>query len=190
MALSHVQGLWRAAQETGDTARFTTVPRTESATQDYVNAALAAYAANLAYPFSIIATASNEVVGSTRFASLEWWAWGDQTKPERPGPDAVEIGWTWLARRAQRTPINTEAKWLLLNYAFETLRVERVMLKTDARNERSRAAIERIGASFEGVLRCHGPAADGGVRDTATFSIVAPEWPSIKPLLWAKVERV
>ncbi len=189
MRLAHVPALWRAAQDLGDTGRFTTVPDSEGATLHYVSDALALHENNAAYPFTVIALASNEVVGSTRLATFDWWAWGKQTRPERPGPDALEIGWTWLVRRAQRTPINTEAKWLLLSYAFETMHVERVMLKTDARNLRSRAAIERIGASFEGELRCHGPAADGGVRDTAMFSIVAREWSQVKAALQAKLDR-
>lgn len=190
LSTTHVPELFRAAQDMGDTGQFTSVPVSESDTQVYVDEALALVRANQAYPFAIRALADHNIVGSTRLTTFERWAWGRQPKPDRVGPDAVEIGWTWLSRSAQRTAINTEAKWLLLGYAFETMRVERVMLKTDARNQRSRAAIQRIGASFEGVLRRHGPAADGGVRDTAMFSIVTPEWPAVKAALRAKLERV
>lgn len=189
LSTSHVPGLWRAAQDIGDTGQLTIVPVSEPDTQIYVEDALASMRANQAYPFAIRSLADDTIVGSTRLATFERWAWGRQPKPDRSGPDAVEIGWTWLSQRAQRTAINTEAKWLLLSYAFETMRVERVMLKTDARNQRSRAAIQRIGATFEGILRRHGPAADGGVRDSAIFSIVAPEWPTLKAALQAKLDR-
>ena len=104
-------------------------------------------------------------------------------------PDAVEIGSTWLAPSAQRTAINTHAKLLMLTHAFEAWAVLRVTLKTDARNLRSRAAIERIGARFDGVLRAHMPAFDGGVRDTAFYSIVAVEWPELRRALLDRVLR-
>lgn len=94
-------------------------------------------------------------------------------------PDAIEIGWTWLAPSAQRTPVNTEAKHLMLALAFERWKVHRVTLKTDERNARSRANIERIGGKLDGILRAHMPASDGGVRNTAIYSIVASEWPVV-----------
>ncbi len=94
-----------------------------------------------------------------------------------------EIGYTWLARSAIRTPANTDAKLLMLSYAFETWRVHRVCLHTDVRNERSRAAIERIGGKFEGVLRAHRMAADFVPRDSARYSIIATEWPAAKERL-------
>ena len=106
---------------------------------------------------------------------------------------AVEIGWTWLAASAQRTGINAEAKLLLLTHAFETLRVARVDLKTDARNQRSRQAIARLGARFEGVLRSwspsHVPGEEGRLRDSAMFSVTAAEWPDVKAHLAARVAR-
>ena len=95
----------------------------------------------------------------------------------------MEIGWTWLAADAQRTAINTEAKLLMLGHAFEAWRVRRVNLRTDSRNLRSRAAIERLGAKLDGILRAHMPASDGGVRDTATYSLLATEWPQAKERL-------
>jgi len=103
--------------------------------------------------------------------------------------DACEIGHTWLAASAVRTPANTEAKLLLLTHAFETWRVLRVCLHTDVRNERSRAAIERIGGKFEGILRAHRMAADYTPRDSARFSIVAPEWPDVKQKLRSRLDR-
>lgn len=106
---------------------------------------------------------------------------------------AIEIGWTWLAASAQRTGINVEAKILLFEYAFETLGVGRVDLKTGARNEQSRRAIERLGAQFEGVRRhwsqSHAPAEDGLLRDSAMFSVIASEWPATKATLRGRLAR-
>ena len=98
-------------------------------------------------------------------------------------PDACEIGYTWYAHSAIRTAANTECKLLMLAYAFETWRVLRVCLHADARNLRSRAAIERIGGWFEGILRAHRMAADFIARDSARYSIVAAEWPEVKAKL-------
>jgi RimJ/RimL family protein N-acetyltransferase len=97
----------------------------------------------------------------------------------------VEIGWTWYAPDVQRTGLNTEAKLLMLTHAFETWRVHGVRLMTDARNERSRRAILRIGAAFDGVLRGHRVATDGTIRDTAAFSMLDAEWPAAKARLQA-----
>ena len=121
----------------------------------------------------------------TRFMNIDWWAW--PAAADRSGPEAVEIGSTWLAAEAQRSPINTEAKLLMLTHAFETWGVLRVCLKTDARNDRSRRAIERIGASPEGILRNHMPAYDGGVRHSAFYSILADEWPAVREALTARL---
>ncbi len=101
----------------------------------------------------------------------------------------MEIGWTWLAADAQRTALNTEAKLLMLAHAFESWRVVRVNLRTDARNARSRAAIERLGARLDGILRAHVPASDGGVRDTTTYSLLAAEWPAAKARLEARLSQ-
>jgi len=100
-----------------------------------------------------------------------------------PLPDACEIGYTWLNRSAIRTGANTEAKLLMLTYAFEGWGVLRVCFHTDARNQRSRAALERIGGKFEGVLRAHRMAADFIPRDSVRYSIVAAEWPDVKQRL-------
>ena len=98
----------------------------------------------------------------------------------RVGPDGCEIGYTWLAATAIRTAANTEAKLLMLTHAFEVWGVQRVCFHTDARNERSRAALTRLGATFEGILRAHRLAADLTPRDSARFSIVAAEWPRLQ----------
>jgi len=131
------------------------------------------------------------VVGSTRFGEIESWTWPEAHPQRRPAgiPDAAEIGWTWLAEEAQRTAVNTEAKRLMLAHAFETWRVHRITMITDVRNARSRAAIERLGATPEGVRRAHFPAPDGTVRDSAAYSILAAEWPAVRDRLDALLSR-
>lgn len=167
---------------------FTTVPHSESGMRSYIQLALAQQARGNALPFVTIDRRTDRVVGSTRFANLEFWNWPEDSPLHlaRPGlPDAVEIGWTWLAPEAQRRGINTEAKLLMLTHAFEVWQVRRVTLKTDERNLRSRNAILRLGAKFEGILRAHMPASDGGIRNSAMFSILAEEWPRVKGQLEA-----
>jgi len=105
----------------------------------------------------------------------------------RETPDACEIGYTWLARSAIRSAANTEAKLLMLTHAFEVWKVLRVCFHTDVRNERSRAALGRIGGQFEGILRSHRMAADFIARDSARFSMVAAEWPGVKEKLTQKI---
>jgi len=122
-------------------------------------------------PFATVERASGLAVGSTRFGSVDL------------ANRRVEIGWTWIARPWQRTAINTEAKYLMLRHAFETLGCIRVELKTDALNERSRAAILRLGAAEEGIQRQHMITASGRVRDTVYHSILDSEWPAVKQRL-------
>jgi RimJ/RimL family protein N-acetyltransferase len=132
------------------------------------------------------------VVGTTRFMEIEHWRWpGPPAAPVPVGPDAVEIGCTWYAERVQRTALNTEAKLLLCGHAFERWRVRRVTWKTDERNARSRAAILRLGARFDGILRANRPGADahGHVRSTAFFSMLAGEWPEARAGLIQRLER-
>ena len=123
--------------------------------------------------------------------SLDYWPAESPSPLVRPPgvPHGVEIGHTWLAAAAQRTALNTEAKLLMLGHAFERWEVLRVTLKTDARNVRSRTAIERLGACFDGILRAAMLAADGGPRDTAYYSILAAEWPEVRRRLEAKLAR-
>jgi N-acetyltransferase len=174
----HIPALLEVAQSTpSEIYALTSVPRTPEGMTAYVQTALQARDAKKAMPFAT--TANGIVVGSTRFGNLEYWAWDKQ----QGEPDAAEIGWTWLAPSVQRTKVNTSAKLLMLEFAFETWGVERVTLKTDARNERSRNAILRIGASFEGILRAHMPSSDGGIRNTAMYSILASEWEDVKTRL-------
>jgi N-acetyltransferase len=178
----HIPALLAIAQATPEVYALTTTPTTLEGMQGYVQAAQAARDAGLAMPFATVNAQTGEVVGSTRFGNLEYWAWaqGHPLKKTDGSPDAAEIGWTWLAPQAQRTAINTNAKLLMLEYAFEVWKVQRMTLKTDSRNQRSRNAILRLGATFEGVLRAHMPAADGGIRHTAMFSILAEEWEAVK----------
>jgi RimJ/RimL family protein N-acetyltransferase len=189
LTLSHADRLWRAANGPRDSYAWTFVPADAESTRRYVEEALAEQEAARALPFATIRRANGEVVGSTRFGNIEFWTWpasrGDRRDPDLP--DAVEIGWTWLAAQAQRTSVNTEAKLLMLTHAFETWRVHRVTLKTDVRNARSRLAIERLGARLDGILRAHLPASDGSIRDSACYSILAREWPALEAALRAKL---
>jgi len=160
--------LWRWAQ---------TTLATPADMRAYIETALTWQAQGTALPFVIVARATEQVVGSTRYANIE--------RADR----RLEIGWTWIAGTAQRTPVNTEAKYLLLRHAFEVLGCNRVEFKTDVLNERSRAALLRIGAKQEGVLRSHMITATGRVRDSVYFSIVAAEWPAVKVALEEKLAR-
>ena len=117
-------------------------------------------------------------IGSTRFFDLDYWLW--PAGRDHPGPDTCEIGYTWLSPKAIRTGANTEMKRLMLTHAFEVWQVSSVSLHTDARNERSRQAMERIGARFEGVLRTHRLGTDLRPRDSARYSVTAADWPAVR----------
>jgi RimJ/RimL family protein N-acetyltransferase len=188
LAIEHADALLRAANESRRTYGFTIVPETMAEMETWIAFALSEQTAGLALPF-VVRDGRGDVVGSTRFLSIEHWTFpGAPPEPVPAGPDVVEIGFTWYAERAQRTPLNTQAKLLLCTHAFETWRVRRVMWKTDARNARSRAAIERLGARLDGILRAHRPASDGGVRDSAFYSMLAAEWPAARARLAARLE--
>jgi RimJ/RimL family protein N-acetyltransferase len=134
----------------------------------YVATALAEQARGVSLPFAIVDAASGEVMGSTRFGNID------------VANRRLEIGWTWLARSHQRTRANTAAKRLLLGHAFDTLNANRVELKTDVLNDKSRNAIARIGGVQEGIFRQHVVCASGSIRDTVYFSILASEWPAVR----------
>jgi RimJ/RimL family protein N-acetyltransferase len=179
--LHHVDALVSAAAQDRTTYDFTNVPDDRAAMTTYVQDLVRGRDAGEVVPFAQRRAADSTVVGCTRFMELRQWRGRDE-------PDEVEIGGTWLAASAQRTPVNTEAKLLLLRHAFETWGVWRVQLCTDARNARSRAAIERIGATFEGVLRNHRPTNRAGLapwepRDTAVFAITDADWPAVRSRL-------
>lgn len=159
--------IWRLTTSTGQTPEDM---------RKYIETALRWQAAGHALPFATVEQTSGIVVGSTRFGNID-------TNHHR-----VEIGWTWINPRWQRTAVNTEAKYLMLRHAFETLGCIRVELKTDVLNARSRAAILRIGAKQEGILRNH-MIINRRIRDSVYFSIIDLEWPEVKARLEEKLTR-
>lgn len=196
LTMDHVDELAAAAVQERGSYGFTWVPDGLDETKTYVEGALEHAASGRAVPFAVRRLSDGAIVGSTRFMDLEVFEnpapWppgvGVGAVPSDENPPAVaEIGSTWYAASAQRTAVNTETKLLLLTHAFETWRSLRVTLKTDARNEASRRAIERIGGRFEGVRRVHTVATDGGLRDTAYYSIVAAEWFTVRANLVSRL---
>lgn len=181
----HAADLAMAAEEDRDTYAFTWVPRADEV-GDYIDAQLARAATGRLAPYAQISVATGRAVGATSYWDPRSWRADDTL-------DAIELGFTWLARSAQGTGVNAESKLLLLRHAFEEWGVSRVDLKTDARNSRSRAAIESLGAHFEGVLRnwsrSWAPGEEGRLRDSAIYSITAEEWPERRSLLEARVRK-
>ena len=172
----HVADLEDAAEEDRRTYDFTWVPRA-SEMGEYLDSQFRRTEDGKLLPFAQIRLSDEHAVGCTAL-------WDPRTWPGRSDLCAVEIGFTWLAASAQGTGINLEAKLLLLGFAFENLGVARVDLKTDARNGRSRKAIQNLGAQFEGVLRSWSQSwalgEEGKLRDSAMYSVIAPEWPSCR----------
>ena len=186
----HVDGLVAAAAADSSLYEWSPIPRDKREAIGYIDTALAWRDEGSAVPFATIRVEDGAVIGSTRFFNLERWAWPPgHARHGRHAPDACEIGYTWLTRSAIRTAANTEAKLLMLEYAFATWQVLRVCFHTDVRNLRSRAALERIGGKFEGILRAHRMATDFIARDSARFSIMAAEWPDVKQRLRQFLER-
>lgn len=177
LTMAHAEPLVAAASD-GElwNTTVTIIPDSAGVTS-YIEAALTGQSLGKELPFVIINKSSNQVVGTTRFYEI------------RPNDRAAAIGYTWLARSAQRTPINTEAKLLLLTHAFETWQCMRVELITDVLNEQSRAAILRLGAKQEGILRKHLILPSGRVRDSVVFSIIDSEWPEVKLRLLTKLTQ-
>jgi RimJ/RimL family protein N-acetyltransferase len=149
--------------------------RTREEMSAYIQTALDEQARGVSIPFALIEKAGNRAIGSTRYGNI------DRTHHR------VEIGWTWVAPAWQRTAVNTEAKYLLLRHAFETLGCIRVELKTDSLNEKSRNAILRIGAREEGTFRNHMITASGRIRHTVYFSVLDSEWPEVKSRLQSRL---
>lgn len=169
LAASHAPGLAEVGCEESIWRWWPVKPmRSRADAEEMVARALAAAEKGAELPFAIVERATGRAIGSTRYLDVQ--------KENR----ALEVGATWVAPPWQRTAVNTECKYLLLRHAFEALRAVRVQLKTDARNERSRAAILRIGGEFEGVLRKSRVLHDGYIRDTAYFSVIAGDWPAVK----------
>jgi RimJ/RimL family protein N-acetyltransferase len=186
MSLDHVDALTAAATADRSTFDLAPIPRVRAQMVAYVERALADQAALRNVPF--VVEQGGAILGAYRLMSLEWWSWpdgpvlvdGDPRVPPADPPDVAEIGHAWIVPGAQRTPVNTAACYLLMRQAFDVWNVHRLVLKTDARNTRSRNAITRLGGKLEGILRSHSPAADGIVRDVAMFSIVRAEWPETR----------
>jgi N-acetyltransferase len=178
MAPVHEEGLWEASRDER-TWQWLSVrqPRTREEMKEYVESALASAAAGLELPLVTIRREDGRVVGSTRYLAL------------RPEHRSVEIGWTWLHPDAWRTGINVEAKLLMLEHAFERMGCHRVELKTDARNERSRAAMAALPAQFEGVHRKQMLVRDGQRRDSAWYSVIDDEWPEVRANLLRRLGR-
>jgi RimJ/RimL family protein N-acetyltransferase len=180
----HIDGLAAASAADPTLYQWTPVPQGNVEAARYVDTALSWRDAGTAIPLAIVRVSDDVVIGSTRFWNLERWLWPlGHPRHGRKFPDACEIGYTWLTRSAIRTPVNTEAKLLMIQHAFEVWKVFRVCFHTDVRNQRSRAALERIGGKFEGILRSHRMAADYIPRDSARFSIIEAEWPQVKQRL-------
>jgi RimJ/RimL family protein N-acetyltransferase len=168
LAETHLDGLCEIGLDADLWQWTVTRIRSREAMQRYIEDALAQQEAGTALPFVTTEQSSGAIIGSTRYGNID------------PKNRRLEIGWTWLARPWQRTALNTEAKYVMLRHAFETLGCIRVELKTDVLNERSRRAILRIGAKEEGILRKHVITKDGRVRDTIYYSILDDEWPAIR----------
>jgi RimJ/RimL family protein N-acetyltransferase len=158
--------------------RWTTmIVRTHDEMKRYIEEALLQQQNGTALPFVTIERSSGKAIGSTRFGNIDG------------GHRRVEIGWTWVMRPWQRTPVNTEAKYLMLKHAFEALGCIRVEFKTDSLNEQSRLALNRIGAKEEGILRNHMMTYTGRVRHSVYYSIIDSEWPQVKASLEEKLSR-
>jgi RimJ/RimL family protein N-acetyltransferase len=184
LSRGHVPDLVAAASEDRATFAFTVVPGDVHSMTDYVDGLLRDHESGDVVPFAQVSVITGRAVGATRFLTI-------RRRPGERTPFAVEIGGTWLASSAQRTAVNSEAKFLLFAYAFEVWGVVRVDLKTDARNERSRNAMAGVGATFEGVLRQWQPSQVAGeeslYRDSAMFSVLASEWPAVRAALTSKL---
>ncbi len=177
----HIDALVRASAGDPELFRMSKVPVGRAEVARYVAAASAAREAGTAAPFAVVRLADAAVIGSTRLFDLEWWAWpAGHSRHGHDGPDTCEIGHTWLTRSAVGTGANTEMKLLMLTLAFEAWHVQSVSFHTDARNVRSRGALTKIGARYEGILRSHRLAADDQPRDSARFSITAADWPAVR----------
>ena len=175
LAKEHLAGLAAVGLDEELWRWIPTPVRTTEEMAAYIETAREELERGVSLPFAILEKATGRAIGSTRYGNI------DRTHHR------VEIGWTWVAREWQRTAMNTEAKYLLLRHAFETLGCLRVELKTDSLNERSRAAILRIGAQQEGIFRNHMITANGRIRHTVYFSIIDSEWPAVKARLESRL---
>jgi RimJ/RimL family protein N-acetyltransferase len=177
LTLEHHAGLCKTGLDE-ELWRWTVHPvRTPDEMRDTMKTALDEQARGVALPFATIEKVSGRIIGSTRFGNMD----GANRR--------VEIGWTWLSLNWQRTAANTEAKYLMLRHAFETWGCIRVEFKTDSLNEKSRAALLRIGAKEDGTFRNHMITSTGRLRHSVYYSIIASEWPEVKACLEEKLAR-
>ena len=177
LTLEHLPGLCEVGLDPELWRWTTNIQRTPDDMRNYVLTALRTQDQGSALPFATVERSSGTIVGSTRFGNIDHENM------------SVEIGWTWLGQRWQRTPMNTEAKYLMLEHAFEKLGYIRVSFKTDSLNKRSRSAILRLGAREEGIFRNHMLTYSGRIRHTVYFSIINSEWPLVKSHLEDKLHR-
>lgn len=177
LRLEHSDNLFEVGAEESLWRWTTNVIKSAEDMKRYIETALDEERRGVSLPFVTIEKASNKIVGSTRFGNID-------TKNRR-----AEIGWTWINPAWQKTFVNTGAKFLMLQYAFEIWKCVRVELKTDALNEKSRRAILRIGATEEGILRRHMLTYTGRFRDTVYFSILDSEWSRVKENLLQKLSK-
>ncbi len=186
LRIDDAEALARAASESREHYGYTDVPDGVDDARRFIADAFELAASGERMAFAV--EWDSEVVGSTSYWEMQPWRWIAGSPNQRVEiPDVVEIGSTWYAARAQRTQVNTEAKLLLLGHAFDVWKVYRVSFRTDVRNERSRRAIERLGARLDGIRRADMPGQDGSVRDSAYFSIVRAEWPEVRERLVARL---
>lgn len=177
MELEHISDLWEAAKPE-EIWEFTSgIVTSIEECSNMVESAIADREKGISYPFVIREIESNRIVGSTRFLDIS------------PFHKSVEIGWTWYHPSVWRTRVNTECKFLLLEHSFEKWNLNRVQLKTDARNVRSQKAIERIGGVKEGILRQDRVIHNGFIRDTVFYSFLKEEWPQVREQLLSKLDK-
>jgi len=186
LVMDDAPALWQAVGDDRSTYGFTPVPDSLASAEQYIETALSDAAQGNVVAFSVRRRTSDEIVGTTRFLNLRWYF-------DRSFPDLIEIGGTWYNPAVQRTAVNTETKLLLFHLAFTDYGVGKVDLKTDARNERSRTAMTRLGATFEGILHSAHPSyvagEEGLLRDSAMFGVVAKDWPGVEARLLAYLRR-
>ena len=196
MAPAHAAGLAAAAAEDRRSYAYTWVPDGPDEAAAYVKGAIVEQARGRSLAWTVVDQRDERVLGTTRYLDLQVFT-SPPPLPFDPGPlpDAaqpptvLEIGATWYAVSAQGSGVNAECKLLLLGHAFEAWQAIRVTLKTDARNDRSRRAIERLGARFEGVRLRHCPASDSGIRDTAYYAILDEDWNDVRAELLRRLSR-
>ena len=177
LSLEHLDGMINAVKD-GELWKlwFTSIPAPEKA-EAYIKTALEMRKNAGAMPFIVRERESNKIIGSTRYFNVD------------EGNQRLEIGYTWYSESYQRTAVNSECKYLLLSHAFEKLEAIAVEFRTHWHNQKSRAAIARLGAKQDGVLRNHQKNADGGYRDTVVFSIINLEWPAVRQSLMFKLNN-